>query len=98
MHRLVLSIDQLRAEEIHDGRGEHMHPEKAEIMACPQSGDDELLFGFGGSGFFDQVLDFIEGFRAGDEFPADRPIKGELAFMGRLNGRDGAILGAGHLH
>jgi hypothetical protein len=45
------------SEDVHEAGGEDVHAEEAEIMGGAQAGDDEVLFGFSGGWFFDDVVD-----------------------------------------
>ena len=51
--------------ELHERWGEDMQTEEAEVVTGAQAGDDELLLGFCGSGFFDYGIDQIERLQVG---------------------------------
>ncbi len=82
-------------EDVHDARGEDVHSEKAEVMPGAQAGNDEPLLGFGGRGFLDHVLDRVDAGAPAVQAPADGAVVGELAFVGGLDGGDGAGFGGG---
>ena len=74
---------------------EDVETEEAEVKPGPQAGYDELLFGGGGRGLFEDGVDLVERAVAADEFAADGTVGGELALAGRLDGGDGGVLGDG---
>ena len=74
---------------------EDVETEEAEVKPGSQSGHDELLFGGGGRGLFEDGVDLVERAVAADELAADGPVGGELALAGRLHGGDGGVLGDG---
>ncbi len=82
---------QLAGEDFHDGGGEHVESEKAEIIAGAQAGDDEFLFGLGGGGFFEYRFDFEELVTSGDAVTADGAVVWQFAFVGGLHGGDRAF-------
>lgn len=84
-------------EQLHDGGGQDVHAEEAEVMAVAQAGHDEALLGLGGGGFFEDGLDGVEAGGAGEQAAADGAIIGELAFVGGLDGGDGALVLAGDI-
>ncbi len=86
-----------RGEVLEHGRQQHVHAEETEVMPGAEAGDNEALFGDGGSWFFEDVGNLVEGVLAGDAASADRTEVGKLAFVGGLDGGNGAVLGAGDL-
>ena len=85
-------------EQIEHRGSEDMHAEEAEIMSGAQPRDDQLLFGIGGGGFFEDFIDQIKERAAGDAFAADGAVVREHIFAGGLDGGDGAGFGAGDFH
>lgn len=82
-------------EQFHDARGEHVHAEETEVMTGTEAGDEQALFGFGGGGFFDDLGDFVEAVLTGEAAGTDGAVEGEAAFVGGLNGGDGATVVGG---
>ena len=82
--------------EVGDGLGgKDVHPEEAEVVAGPETGDDEFLFGEGGSGLFADAGDFVDGLAAGLQVGGDGAIEVKLGFVGGLHTGDGGVLGSG---
>ena len=75
----------------HDFRGEDMHSEEAKVISRTKAGNDEFLLGYGGSGLLKNGRDFIKSLHSSHRGAADSSIKGEFAFVGRLDCRDGAV-------
>ena len=89
----AVAIGELAGEEIHDRCGQDMEAEEAEVVSGTQARDDELLLSLGGGGFFKDGFDFVKPLAAGEAMAADRPVVRELAFVGGLDGGNGAFLG-----
>ena len=88
----------MAGENFHHVWGEDVHAEKAEVMAGAQTGNDQFLFGFGRSGFLQQVLDFVEALAARNQASADRAVIREFAFVGCLDSGDRAVLSPSDLY
>ncbi len=71
---------------LHDGVGEDVHAEEAEVVSGTEPRDDEVLFGDGGGGFFDDVGDGEEVALSGDTGASNGSVEGELGFVSWLNG------------
>lgn len=82
-------------EELHDGWGEDMEAEEAEVVAGSQAGYDQGLFGFGWGRFFQQSFDLVEAGAVGNTVAAGCSVVGEFALVGGLDGGDRAILSGG---
>lgn len=82
-------------EQVHERGRQGVHSEEAKVMAGSQTGHNEALLGLGWRGFFEDLVDFVEAGLGGDAFAADCAVEGESAFMGGLDGGDGAVLGTG---
>ena len=80
-------------EDLEQGGGEEVDAEETEVLALAEAGGGEDAFGFGGGGFFDDGFDFVESVRALDAGSADAAVVREFAFVGGLDGGDGAIGG-----
>ncbi len=84
---------ELAGEDLHDRCAQHMEAEEAEVVSGTQARDDELLLSLGGGGFFKDGFDFVKPFPAGEAMAADCPVVRKLAFVGGLDGGNGAFLG-----
>jgi len=78
-------------EVFHDGLVENVHSEEAEIVTGAEAGNDELLFGESGSGFFEDVGDVVESLSTADTGASDDTVVGQLAFVRGLHCRDRAL-------
>ena len=90
--RLVL------VENGHYGGREHVHSEEAEVVAGPETGDDEVLFRLGGRGLLEDQLDAVKVGVAGDALASDSSETGKAILAGGHHGRDGAALRGGDLN
>ena len=84
-------------EEVHHHRGEDMHSEKAKIVASAQTGHNELLLGDGGRGLLENLGNLEQPMAARNEPATDGSVVRQLAFVGRLDGGNRAILSGGGL-
>jgi antagonist of KipI len=66
--------------------------EEAQVVTSTKAGHDDLLFGFGGGGFFQDLRDFVQTLASGHEMAADSAVIRKLAFVGSLHGRNRTIL------
>jgi len=82
-------------EDLEDGGGEHVHAVKAEVLAASESGNDEALFGFSGSGFLENRIDAIEAGFTCNGLAADGAEVWKEILARDLNGGDGAAGGCG---
>lgn len=78
-------------EVFHDPGCEDVHAKEAEVISGAETGNDELLFRDRGSGFFEDVGDFVESVMTSNRRTTNRSVKGEFAFMGGLDGGNGAV-------
>lgn len=85
-------------EQMHHRRRQDMHPKKAQIVARPQAGYNQLLLRFCRRGFFQNGAYFKQAPAPGHQPTADRTIIGKLAFVGGLDGGHGAVFGGGDFH
>ena len=75
-----------------------MHAEEAEIVSGAQPGNDEVLLGFGGRGFFEDRFDLVEAGVPRNSFSSDHAIVGKEAFMSCLYCGDRTIFLRCHLN
>lgn len=87
----------LMAEQVHEGGGEDVESEEAEVVAGAEAGDHEALFGFGRGGFFKDGIDAVEVVAGGDAAGSDDAVAMEEGFAGGLDGGDGAGFGLGEI-
>lgn len=79
-------------DEIHDGGGEDVQPEEAKVVAGPQPGDEDLLFGLGGRGLLKHSVDAVQARLAGHGLSAHGAELRELALARGLDGGDRTAL------
>lgn len=78
--------DCLPPEVLHHSCGEHMHPEKAQVVASPQPGDYKLLLSQRRSRLFDYIVDFEKRWRRRHPGRSHCSVIAQLAFVSRTNG------------
>ena len=71
INELYITIQLLH--QLKNHRCQHMHPEKAKVVAGAYAGDDEILLGVGGSGFLNDDIDFIKVWMSSVATAADSP-------------------------
>jgi hypothetical protein len=81
-HRVIIETQADHfLQDFHDGRGQNVHAEEAQVVTRAQAGDDELLLGHGGRRFFDDLLNLVEAGFPLQPSRADRAVVGQLAFV-----------------
>ena len=85
-------------EDLLHRRREHMHSEKAQVVARAQAGHVDLLLGLGRRRLLQHRVHLVEPLRRVDELAADRAVVRQLAFVRGLHRRDRTILRAGNAH
>jgi hypothetical protein len=88
----------LTFEQVHQGRGQDVHPEEAEVVGRSQARDDQTLFGQGGSRFFEDLGDLVQGVSSCHPTAADGSEVGKFALVRRLDGGDGGAFVDGGFH
>src|ERR1700727_1512402 len=86
---------QIRAEQIHNGRREHVHPEKTKVMSRAQTWNNEALLRHRWRGLLQNFGDEVQSLAIFREPAPDRAIIGQLVFMRGLYGGNGARLAGG---
>ena len=84
-------------EQVEDERREHVHAEKAQIVARAQTRHVQPQLGQGRVGFLDDLVDGVDIGMLGQPPAGQRAILVNQMFAGGLHGRDGAVFGGGQL-
>ena len=90
------SSDQV-VEQVEDGRRQHVHAEEAEVMARAQAGDLEPQLGQRRVRLLDDLVDRVDVGPLGEPPAGERAVLVDQVLAGRLDGRDGAVLGGGQV-
>ena len=98
MRKAFARLPDAVAQNLHDRRRQHVHAEKAQIMARPQTRHDQLLLRFRRGGFLQDFFDHVEMGPVGHAFASHGAVIRQQALPRRLHRRNGGVLRRRDVH